>query len=448
MKSVRATALLWIAAALTPIALAASAIAYVAGREEANFVSDGLLVQIAIHLAPELQTPISTPLLDDPEDEIAVSVWNSEGHLVHDNSGGLIPRQTASGFVDVTIGGAPWRIFVTHAAGRTIQVAQRQEVRDEVAEHLALTAALPVLAGLPLVWGLVAFSLTRLFRQLDDLSTTVARRDLHTTDPLPLKGVPLEIRSFVEAMNELLRRQATAIQQQRRFVSDAAHELRTPLTAVQILADTLAERSARREPIDADMIDELEAALTRARALINQLLKLAEVDSGRERPETAQVDVRQVLMEVLATAMPLASRKGMEFLVDAPTPVPIVAVAVDINTLLSVLVDNAIRYAPEKTVIEIRLLTERGHGVFEVRDHGSGIPEEDLPRLYDRFFRAAPQSIEGTGLGLAIAKAIADRNGCALVISNHPAGGVTAKVTLCGVADSSATSRAQSEPAS
>lgn len=430
MKSIRWTALVWMAAVLTPIALGASVIAYVAGREEANFVADGLLAQIALHLVPELQALPSTPLRDDPEDEIAISIWDAEGRLVRDNSGGLIPRQTANGFLNVAIDGAPWRIFVVHAGGGTLQVAQRQEVRDEVAEHLALTAALPVLAALPLVWGLVALALTRLFRQLDNASVEVARRDVHATDLLPLKDVPVEISAFANAMNELLRRQANALEQQRRFVSDAAHELRTPLTALQILVDTLAERSARRAPFDADVVDELAAALSRARALINQLLKLAELDSGRERQTATRVDLRQVLMDVLATLMPLASRKGVEFLVDAPAAVVAIVAPVDVHTLFSVLADNAVRHGPEKRPIEIQLRTAHGTTVFEVRDHGSGIPTEALPRIHDRFFRMAPQSIEGSGLGLAIAKAVADRYGYELVISNHPSGGAIAKVVM------------------
>lgn len=446
MKSVRGTVLVWMAAVLSPIALASSVIAYVAGREEANFVSDGLLAQIAFHLVPEIDVRQRVPLLDDPEDELVVSVWDEAGLLVRDNGKGVVPRQEGSGFVDVTIDGTPWRIFILHADGRTVQVAQRQEVRNEVAEHLAVSAALPMIAALPVVWGLVAFGLTRLFRQLDKTSIEVARRDVHSADLLPLKDVPVEIRAFVRAMNELLRRQAAAIEQQRRFVSDAAHELRTPLTAVQILTDTMVERSARGVPVESDIVHELEAALRRAREMINQLLKLAEIESGREQRTVTNVELRNMLMNVVSTLMPLATRKGMEVLAYSDGVAEVIAAPVDVHTLFSVLVDNALRYGPAGSAVEIELHTDGPIAVLDVRDHGRGIPAEVLPRIYDRFFRMASQATEGSGLGLAIAKAIADRYGYTLTISNHPSGGVRAQVGMPLKADAEFNDAATQRP--
>lgn len=430
MKSVRWTALVWMAAVLTPIALASSVIAYVAGREEANFVSDGLLTQIAHQLAPETDVRQRMLLLDDPEDRLVVSIWDGAGRLVRDNSKGLIPRQAGSGFIDAILEGTAWRIFVAHAGGYTVQVAQRQEVRDEVAEHLALSAALPTIAALPLVWGLVAFGLTRLFRQLDNTSVQIARQNIHNADLLPLTDVPVEIRGFVRAMNELLRRQAAAIEQQRRFVSDAAHELRTPLAAVQILTDTMVARSARGAPVESDILQELEAALRRAREMVNQLLKLAEIEAGRERRTYTTVELRNVLANVVSTLMPLATHKGMEVRAHSDGGTQVVAAPADIHTLFSVLVDNALRYGPSQSTVEIKLRLEGRAALLEVRDHGLGIPAKTLPRIYDRFFRLAPQATEGSGLGLAIAKAIADRYGYTLNISNHASGGIIAQVSM------------------
>lgn len=430
MKSVRWTALAGIGAILVPVAIIASLIAYLVGREEANFVFDGVLAQIALHLDPDMHVQQQIAQLHDPEDTVAVTVWDANGSVVADNSGGAIPRSTATGFVDVVIRGEKWRMFVTHAHGRTMQVAQRQEVRDEVAEHLALSAALPMLASLPLVWALVALGLSRLFRTLDSTSASVSQRNVHSTEPLSTTAMPREIHAFIEAMNELLRRQALALEQQRRFVSDAAHELRTPLTSLQLLVDTLAVRTARNDFTAHDVIPELTAALKRSRALMAQLLQLAEADAGRETSTSAVVDLRQIAMDVVATLLPLATQRNIEFSVLAGSNIRITAAAVDVHTLFSVLVDNAVRHGPAGGIVEIGLRLLDDAVLFEVRDDGAGVPEDALSRIFDRFFRAASQSIEGAGLGLAIARAIADRYGFAIAVGNHPEGGCVATVRI------------------
>ena len=430
MKSVRWTVLVWMVAVLTPIAVASAVIAYVAGREEANFASDDLLAQIALQLGPDAGARQRMPSLDDPEAGLVVSIWDEAGRLVRDNSKGLIPRQTGSGFIDATVEGTPWRIYAVHAGSHTVQVAQPLAVREKVAEHLAISAALPIVAALPVVWGLVAFGLTRLFRQLDNTSIQVARRNIDGADLLPLSDVPVELHAFVQAMNELPRRQAAVIEQQRRFISDAAHELRTPLAATQILADTMVARSARGVPVESDILQELEAALRRAREMVNQLLKLAEIEAGREQRAHSAVELRNVLMNVIATLMPLATRKGIEVLAHSEGAAEVVAAPADIHSLFSILLDNALRYGPTGSAVEIGLRTEGRVALFEVRDHGPGIPAEALPRIYDRFFRMASQATEGSGLGLAIAKAIAGRYQYTLTIANHASGGLVAQVVM------------------
>ena len=429
MTSIRWTALAWIAAVLTAVGLVGVLVAYFTGRDEANFFFDGQLAQVAMQVGDGRQTLPPKFLQHDPEDELVVQIWDVQDGQIRTTGGVDIPRQGTNGFVDLTLDGVAWRVFTTRAGGRTVQVSHRQEVRDDVAEQLAMSAALPILAAIPIAWAIVVLAMGRLFKRLDRASIRLARRSINSTEPLPLDVAPVEVRPLIEAMNELLRRQRTAIEQQRQFVSDAAHELRTPLTAIQILADTLRERSPRPGEQGSDITGELALAVQRARSLSNQLLKLAEIDAGSKR-DSSEVDLHSLLLEVIETHVQYASQKRVDFSLHVTASPRVKASKLDLSSLFSNLIDNAVRYSLPDSVIEISVRSQDGSGLVEVIDSGSGIAAEALPRIFDRFFRAASPEIEGTGLGLSIAKAIADRYGLALSIANRPSGGVIARVTI------------------
>jgi two-component system OmpR family sensor kinase len=429
VTSIRWTALAWIAAVLTAVGLVGVLVAYFTGRDEANFFFDGQLAQVAMQVGDGRQTLPPKFLQHDPEDELVVQIWDVQDGQIRTTGGVDIPRQGTDGFVDLTVDGVAWRVFTARAGGRTVQVSHRQEVRDDVAEQLAMSAALPILAAIPIAWAIVVLAMGRLFKRLDRASIRLARRSINSTEPLPLDVAPIEVRPLIEAMNELLRRQRTAIEQQRQFVSDAAHELRTPLTAIQILADTLRERSPRPGEQGSDITGELALAVQRARSLSNQLLKLAEIDAGSKR-DSSEVDLHSLLLEVIETHVQYASQKRIDFSLHVTASPRVKASKLDLSSLFSNLIDNAVRYSLPDSVIEISVRSQDGLGLVEVIDSGSGIAAEALPRIFDRFFRAASPEIEGTGLGLSIAKAIADRYGLALSIANRPSGGVIARVTI------------------
>ncbi|MEA2813772.1 MAG: two-component system, OmpR family, sensor kinase [Rhodospirillaceae bacterium] len=429
MTSIRWTALAWIAAVLTAVGLVGVLVAYFTGRDEANFFFDGQLAQVAMQVGDGRQTLPPKFLQHDPEDELVVQIWDVQDGKIRTTGGVDIPRQGTNGFVDLTVDGVAWRVFTTRAGGRTVQVSHRQEVRDDVAEQLAMSAALPILAAIPIAWVIIVLAMGRLFKRLDHASIGLARRSINSTEPLPLDVAPVEVRPLIEAMNELLRRQRTAIEQQRQFVSDAAHELRTPLTAIQILADTLRERSPRPGEQGSDITGELALAVQRARSLSNQLLKLAEIDAGSKR-DSSEVDLHSLLLEVIETHVQYASQKRIDFSLHVTASPRVKASKLDLSSLFSNLIDNAVRYSMPDSVIEISVRSQDGSELVEVIDSGSGIAAEALPRIFDRFFRAASPEIEGTGLGLSIAKAIADRYGLALSIANRPSGGVIARVTI------------------
>lgn len=203
---------------------------------------------------------------------------------------------------------------------------------------------------------------------------------------------------------------------QSRFTSDASHELRTPLSAMKAELE-VSLRDSQLEIVEAREL--LESNLEEVNKLIQlseMLLKLSRLDHDKLERET--VDIVAVLNNVLKR-YPHAEKR---FEVSARKKATTQANEAAVSELISILIDNAIKYSPEKTKIHIRIFLQRGMVVFEIKNQGTPIPNELLPRLFDRFFRIDSSRTNGAkngyGLGLSIAKKIADVHHGELTVSS------------------------------
>jgi two-component system OmpR family sensor kinase len=339
-----------------------------------------------------------------------------------------IPRQSKLGFTDIEFAGKSWRVYTSSDGQRTAQVAQRWSVRNELAENAAFGAALPIVGAIPVTWVIVIWAINRLLRRLAGFAETLAQRSVDAKDPIPLGDVPAEIAPLSVAINALIGRHQRAVDRQRQFVSDAAHELRTPLAALQIQVDNLKThaKDAQREAID-----EMNGGVRRACSLVEQLLRLARVEGSALSSNRSDVSLKDVVAAVVADHVAVAMQRNVDLgLADSDT-CGIQLSDPEVRVLFANLVDNAIRYTPSGGKIDVVLKQDDDDALIEVIDSGCGIPSAALPRIFDRFFRAAPPDIEGTGLGLAIAKAIAERNGFRLsVLNRKDTAGVVARVEI------------------
>ena len=427
--SLRRTALLWMTGLLTVVGLVAIVIAYEYVRNEADEFLDGQLRQIALNVgagAPGADAPEAADR--DPEDQFAITIWDERGQVVHQSLPGVdIPRQIRSGFADVMADGERWHVYTASGSRRTAQVAQRETVRSEIIESAAIGAAAPILIVIPLSWLVVGWAMNRMLRRLDALASEIAERSAAATEPLPLDGIPAEVRPLVASMNGLVERLRAAVDAQKRFLADAAHELRTPLAAMQIQVDNLA--AARAAPDE--RVAALSAAVRRAGALVNQLLRLAGLD-GPGAPERQPLNVGALLLECVADVAAIADDKGVDIGAHVRNPASLVAAEGDLRTLFGALIDNAVRYTPPGGSVDVSLHAEPKGPVVEIIDTGPGLPKGKEDRIFDRFFRGAPQETEGSGLGLAIARRIAERYSLDLTVENRADGhaGVRARVAL------------------
>ena len=164
-------------------------------------------------------------------------------------------------------------------------------------------------------------------------------------------------------------------------------------------------------------------------ALVGDLLLLARTDSGAVEMERLPLDLADVAGEALDSVAPLAARKHVEIVLD-PEPAPVVGDPLRLRQLVTILVDNALAYTPPNGTVSVRARGTKAGAVLRVDDEGPGIRAEDMPRIFDRFWRAPGAPEGGTGLGLAIAAWITERHGGSIVASNRPEGGASFEVKL------------------
>ena len=341
------------------------------------------------------------------------------------------PLNAALGYADVESRGERWRSLILESADRAyrVQVAESIPKRDEDALEIAVKTVQPLALAFPLLLLAIYFSVRRGLKPLDDLASEVATRSSDNLTPLAARSVPREAQPLAAAINRVLYRLGHSLESERRFTADAAHELRTPLAAARIQAQ-VALLSAEPGP-RAHALSQTLAGLDRATRLVEQMLRLARLDPLARLPQAVPVDLAALAQRVVAGTQDAAPRARIV----QELPEAAVTVQGDADLLevaLRNLVDNAIRYSPEGCAVTVALAADGGARVLAVRDGGPGVPEEELPRLMERFYRGASVSAEGSGLGLTIVGRIAELHGAVLELANREGGGFEARLRWRG----------------
>lgn len=220
-----------------------------------------------------------------------------------------------------------------------------------------------------------------------------------------------------------------ALRRQREFAADASHELRTPLAIVRGSVEDLRRNADQPVAAVGSALHDIEGAVDRLTALVNDLLLLARTDSGVLELAAEPTDLAEVALDASGVLVAAADRRHVRIEVDAQ-PVPLNADPARLRQLVTILLDNAVRHAPSGSTVEVSVAIVDGSARLRVQDRGPGFRAEDLPRAFDRFWRAPDAPPGGTGLGLSIAAWIAERHGGSVTVSNHPDGGARLEVLL------------------
>ena len=241
---------------------------------------------------------------------------------------------------------------------------------------------------------------------------------------------------LVAVAGYFLVRQATApveqsIAQMRRFMADAAHELRTPVTLLRTRAELAAgqDRDAAR---DARTFRTIEGEAARVGEIVGELLTLARADAGERPVARDQVYLDDAVAGAVEAARALAEQKGVAVEVGKFEETPIAGDTALVRQLLLIVLDNAIKFTPAAGRVRLDVSAEDGRGEVLVSDTGIGIRPDELPHVFERFYRGADAAhhAEGAGLGLAIARWIADEHGARIGIVSQPGAGTRVAVTF------------------
>jgi signal transduction histidine kinase len=328
-----------------------------------------------------------------------------------------------TGLQDQLIKGEHWRVYSLMQGNVRVTTADRQVERDVLGRSLLLAASVPVLVALVGSLAFVWFGIGRGLAPLNRMRDALKSRSADSLEPLDVPDLPSELQPLLKTQNQLFQRIAQTLERERRLTGDAAHELRSPLTAIKTHLQVA--RMTEGDKRDTALANAEEGA-DRMHRTLEQLLLLARVEGSLSFDDGVLCDAEKVARLAIHDAGHGEDQRIELILASQLCAEPLEMPAVLAIAALRNLLDNALRHSSADARVELSLETHGGQAIFKVRDHGPGIPEPDLDKLTQRFWRNGKSP--GAGLGLAIVQAIVQRCACSLRFDSRADG---LRVELC-----------------
>jgi len=359
--------------------------------------------------------------------------------------GGVPSRERALQFdVPAVSGVGRYRVLVSSlpASGGVLIVAVSLDDVNATLQRLLRVEVL-IAAGLLALLAAAAFWLLRRglrpLERISEIAGGIAQGDLDVRvspadERSEIGRLGLALNGMLERLEDAFARRDRSEAQLRRFVSSASHELRTPLTSIRGYA-ALLRRGARHNPEDLEKsISRIESEATRMAGLIDDLLLLARLDEERPLART-RTDLAMIAREAAEDAR--VWDPGRSITVDAGGPVVVIGDEPRLRQIVANLLENAQLHTPAGSAVRIEVGVDDGMAVLAVIDTGPGIDPEQVPQVFERFYRGTPPGsgdaaprIRGSGLGLAIVKTIAEAHGGSAAVSSRPGEGARFEITL------------------
>ena len=326
-----------------------------------------------------------------------------------------------------------WRVFVTRAqGGAPLAVAMPLGAIDRsisaFGRLMLLMATVGSASAFLLGWLLAARALRPVAQLTQTAAHIASSRELARR--VPAGGSRDELTVLARTFNDMLASLERAYVAQQRFVADASHELRAPLTIIHANLELLRRGDALAPDERASAIREAHTEAERLARLVADLLALARADAGVSI-RRVRVELDRALVDVVGEARHLATGQRLE--IGHVEPTVVTGDPDRLRQLLLILLDNAIRYTPAPGRVSVTLRRAGTTVELEVHDEGVGIAAEDLPRVFERFYRAdraRSRDPGGSGLGLAIAQWIVARHDGTVTLRSRPSEGTTVAVVL------------------
>lgn len=367
------------------------------------------------------------PTLHKYAHRVAYQVFDGKRLLIHSPNVGHLPiAHHTEGFETLTLAdGNVWRIFATQSVhrGTQIYVAERVDTRHEILRAMLLGFFPPLVIGLPLLliglWWTVHLGLL----PLQNLRQAILKRDTKALEMIRIPDTPQEVQPMIDALNDLLLRLTQRIQNERRFIADAAHELRTPIAGIRAQAQ-VALSSVTDDKVRQQALQDTLIGCDRASRLVEQLLTLARVEGPQDLPsETFRLDL--LAQQTIADLTPAALRRGQTIELLVSDTLQVNGQSTLWHILLRNLIDNALRYSPPGA--RVRIQAQRIHGdqvQMTIEDNGAGLSPAQMEHLGERFFRVLGTNTTGSGLGWSIVRHIASLQQIGVKLGKSQLGGL------------------------
>ncbi|MDW5377684.1 ATP-binding protein [Halomonas sp. HP20-15] len=339
-------------------------------------------------------------------------------------------RFSSPGFDSRFIANQQWRIFTLNDLwhGITIRVALNQHVGTAHAAMLNHDVTQSLLWLLPAFTLLAFVSVWRGLAPLRRIEHAIARQNPLAPRPLNIdrRRVPVELREFIATLDRLMNRVREVLTRQRAFTAGAGHELRTPLAGCRAQLQ-VARRSRSAEGRERALC-KAQQSIDHMTTLVDQLLILARLDPVAPRLDTHPMDFSEVIRRVVER---IGTPRAVQLRLAMPDePVTVIGNAPLIETLVTNLINNAIRFSPRQGTVHVALACHDGRALLRICDQGPGIAPERHERVFDPFQQGHGKADEGSGLGLAIVRAVAQAHGGQAMVHSPRDGGTEIRVTL------------------
>jgi two-component system, OmpR family, sensor kinase len=362
-------------------------------------------------------------------------VWSRNGTIIghSTNAPADIPmpdKPASSGSMHPRLRGAFREYYIITPPGEVLLAGR--SIGSELDDLNRAALLLAGVGGLILVFGLAGgwWLAGRAIHPINDISAAavkIAAGDL--SQRINLADTENELGRLGTVLNSTFDRLGAALEEQKQFTADAAHELRTPVSVVLTQTQTALTRD-RTAAEYRETVESCQRAAQRMRRLIESLLELARLDAGQEPMKRQRVNLVATTLDCTKLVQPLADQRKVHIYYEVP-PLECVGDSERIGQVITNLLTNAVNYNKENGEVRIAGVSKNGTAIITVTDTGPGIPPEDLPHIFKRFYRAEKSRTAGrTGLGLSISKAIIDAHGGALDVISESGKGTTFTIRL------------------
>lgn len=362
--------------------------------------------------------------------QLSCQIWALDGTLVgrSDSAPGTPLTDRKDGFSESAVGGETWRVYAVPnpALGIRVLVGDNLRVRDRLVTDVIRGLALPALLILPILAGLIWLSVRKGLFPLNAMAKALETRPASDLSPLPETDNPVEIRPVTRSLNGLFARVSAARDRERDFTAFAAHELRTPLAGLKTQAQ-VALGSSDPE-IRENALRQIAVGVDRTARLVRQLTDLTNAERGECTEDQRGVEIGRTL-SLLADDIRQHHSHAAAIEVDPSAEGCRLAIAPSLFALAARnLLENAVLHSPQDRLVSCSLRTSGDIVAISIDDCGPGIPDDELPKVCDRFFRGRNKTPMGSGLGLAIADLALRRMGGELHLTNRETGGLRAEL--------------------